>query len=83
MASKVKPSTELPATLEVGMLIRFKTGDSGTYHVFDAAPNKDGSVRLYGGDSNPMGRRMFRAGRRAELQLEDRAEILRSKRVRS
>lgn len=78
-----KPSIELPEILEVGTLVRFKTGDSGTYHILNATPNSDKSITIYGGDINPMGRRMYRAAHRESLQLEDRTDILRSKRVRS
>lgn len=83
-ATRTKPSTELPEIIEKGMLVRFKTGNTGSYHVFDVAPNKDKSIRLYGGDTDPMGRRMFQCGFRDDLQLEDRADVLRKvNRVRS
>ena len=78
-----KPSTELPETLTVGLLVRFKTGDTGTYRVMDTKLAPDKSVRLYGGDTNPMGRRQSRAGMRAQLQLEDRPEVLKAMRKRT
>lgn len=59
-----------------GTLVRFKSGDSGTYRVMDDKLAPDGSVRLYGGDVDPMGRRQSRAGRPENLVPEDRKDVL-------
>lgn len=46
--------------LRIGDRVRV-TGERGTYKVFRAEPYKDGSILLYGGDSNPNGNRGFRS----------------------
>lgn len=45
---------------EVGDKVMIK-GERGTYKVHRAEVSKDGSVLLYGGDTNPNGNRGFRS----------------------
>jgi len=47
-------------------------GERGTYKVFRAEPYKDGSILLYGGDSNPNGVRGFRSVMPERLVVDKR-----------
>lgn len=49
-------------------------GERGTYKVHRGEPWKDGSILLYGGDSNPMGVRGFRAVMPSKLVVERRSQ---------
>ena len=58
-------------TINNGDRVRIE-GERGTYKVFRSEPYKDGSILLYGGDSNPNGVRGFRAVMPAKLVSDKR-----------
>jgi hypothetical protein len=62
-------------TFKPGDLVKCVT-DRGTYEVQDPPLSPDGSVRLFGGDSDRSGYRAWRNIRPADLLPEDRKDVL-------
>lgn len=57
--------------LEKGVRVKI-VGERGTFKVWQTEPNQDGSIILFGGDTDPNGRQSFRNIKPERLVIDKR-----------